>query len=98
MTGTATPLERLLAGVFRAGTMVSGSMLAVGLVLTFVWPTSRTTTILLDGGAFVLLVTPAARVLVSFLDYVWTRDWWFALWTGLVLALLASGFIAALHV
>jgi uncharacterized membrane protein len=97
MTDTATTLERLLARVFRAGTMVSGSMLAAGLLLSFVAPTERATTFLLEGGTFVLLVTPVARVIVSFLDYVWTRDWWFALWTGLVLALLASGFIAALH-
>jgi uncharacterized membrane protein len=90
-------LERLLAQVFRAGTLASGSMLFVGLVLSFVWPSHRGTHLLLDGGAFVLLVTPVARVVVSFVDYLLTRDWWFVLWTGIVLALLASSFIAALH-
>ena len=70
-------------------------MLAVGLLLSFLWPSSRATEILLSGGVLVLLVTPVARVLASFLDYLWMRDWWFVLWTGIVLALLASGFIAA---
>lgn len=90
-------LEHLVARVFRVGTIASGSMLAVGLVLSFVAPSSRVTTFLLGGGVAVLLVTPVARVIVSFLDYLWMRDWWFALWTGIVLALLASSFLTALR-
>jgi uncharacterized membrane protein len=97
VTDTMTPLEHILARVLRAGTFVSGAMLASGLLLTFVWPALPTTRFLLEGGALVLLLTPVVRVLVSFGDYLWTRDWWFALWTGLVLALLASGFMAAFH-
>jgi uncharacterized membrane protein len=73
-------------------------MLAVGLVLSFIRPSSPVTAFLLGGGMIVLLVTPVARVLTSFLDYLWMRDWWFALWTGIVLALLASSFITALHI
>jgi uncharacterized membrane protein len=91
-------LELLLARVFKAGTMASASMLSVGLLASFLWPSSRVTEILLGGGVIVLLVTPIARVLASFLDYLWMRDWWFALWTGIVLALLASSFLTALHV
>ena len=91
-------LEHLLARVFKVGTIASGSMLAVGLVLSFLWPSGRATELLLTGGVIVLLVTPVARVLASFLDYLWMRDWWFALWTGIVLALLASSFLTALHV
>jgi uncharacterized membrane protein len=91
-------LEHLVGRVFKAGTVVSGSMLAVGLLLSFLWPSSRVTENLLAGGVIVLLVTPIARVLASFFDYLWMRDWWFALWTGIVLALLASSFLTALHV
>jgi hypothetical protein len=91
-------LELLIARVFRAGTMASGSMLAVGLLGSFLWPSSRVTKILLGGGVIVLLVTPVARVFASFVDYLRMRDWWFALWTGIVLALLASSFLTALHV
>ena len=97
MKDDLSALERLLSRVFRAGTLASGSMLAVGLMLSFIWPSSHATQILLTGGMAVLLVTPVARVVASFLDYLWMRDWWFALWTGTVLALLASSFIAALH-
>ena len=98
MKDDLSTLERLLGRVFRVGTIVSGSMLAVGLVLSFIRPSSPVTAFLLGGGMIVLLVTPVARVLTSFLDYLWMRDWWFALWTGIVLALLASSFITALHI
>jgi uncharacterized membrane protein len=98
MRDDSSRLEHLLARVFRTGTIVSGAMLAVGLLLSFVSPSSRATTLLLGGGVLVLLATPVARVLTSFLDYVWNHDWWFALWTGIVLALLASSFLTALHV
>lgn len=97
MKDDLSTLESLLARVFKIGTIASGSMLAVGLVLSFVWPSSRTTEVLLATGVLVLLVTPVARVAASFLDYLWMRDWWFALWTGTVLALLASSFLTALH-
>jgi uncharacterized membrane protein len=97
MNDSLSPLESLLSRVLRAGTFLSGIMLAAGLVLSFASPSLPTTRVLLDAGALVLLLTPAARVLVSFVDYVWMRDWWFVLWTGIVLALLASGFTTALH-
>ena len=98
MKDDLSTLELLLARVFRAGTMASGSMLAVGLLGSFLWPSSRVTQILLGGGVIVLLVTPVARVFASFVDCLRMRDWWFALWTGIVLALLASSFLTALHV
>lgn len=98
MKDDLSTLERLLSYVFRGGTILSGSMLALGLLLSFVWPAHRATGLLLGGGVIVLLVTPVARVVASFLDYLWMRDWWFALWTGIVLALLASSFFTALHV
>ena len=53
------------------------------------------TTWVLTTGILILLLTPAVRVLISFADYLLTGDWWFVLWTGIVLLLLASGFIAA---
>ena len=98
MKDDLSTLESLLARVFRAGTMASGSMLAVGLLVSFLRPSSHAAEFLLGGGVIVLLVTPVARVLASFLDYLWRRDWWFALWTAIVLALLASSFLTALHV
>lgn len=97
MKDSLATLESLLGRVFKVGTIASGSMLAVGLVMSFLWPSSRATEVLLTAGVLVLLVTPVARVAASFVDYLWMRDWWFALWTGIVLALLASSFLTALH-
>lgn len=97
MTGTLSTLERLVGGVLRIGTISSGAMLGAGLIGSFLAPDHRVTRMLLGTGLLVLLLTPVARVVVSFLDYLWTRDWWFALWTGIVLALLASAFIAVFH-
>jgi len=91
------PLERVLCRVLRAGTFLSGALLASGLVAAFISPSHRLTSALLAMGLAVLLATPVVRVIVSFVDFVWTKDWWFALSTGVVLALLAGGLIAALR-
>jgi uncharacterized membrane protein len=88
-------LERALGIVLRIGMTTSGAALLAGLVGSFVAPQSAVTHGLLAFGIVVLLLTPAARVATSFVGYVLERDWWFVLWTGIVLALLASGFAAA---
>ena len=95
MSAALPPLERLLCNVLRAGTFVSGALLAAGLVAAFVYPDHPLTRAVLAMGLAVLLLTPVVRVIVSFVDFLWTRDWWFALWTAMVLALLTGGFIAA---
>lgn len=95
MNTDISTLEVWIGRVLRVGTAVSGAMLATGLVLSFLTPTRAATHVLLTGGTIILLLTPTARVALSFVDYLVARDWWFVLWTGLVLALLASGFIAA---
>jgi uncharacterized membrane protein len=53
------------------------------------------TTQILTAGILILFLTPALRVVISFGDYILEREWWFVLWTGIVLVLLAGGFIAA---
>ena len=88
-------LEHVLGIVLRTGMAISGTALLAGLVASFVAPDARATHLLLTVGILVLLLTPAARVLASFIGYLFGREWWFVLWTGIVLALLASGFIAA---
>jgi uncharacterized membrane protein len=95
MSAALPPLERLLCKILRAGTFVSGALLAAGLVAAFVYPRHPLTKALLAMGLAVLLLTPVVRVIVSFVDFLWTKDWWFALSTAIVLALLAGGFIAA---
>jgi uncharacterized membrane protein len=95
MSGDQLTLERLVGRVLAIGTVTSGSILCAGLVLSFVWPNHALTNRLLTAGIIVLFLTPALRVLISFGDYIIERDWWFVLWTGIVLVLLAGGFIAA---
>jgi uncharacterized membrane protein len=88
-------LERKLGGVLTVGTRVSTAVLATGLAATFVLPGSFLTQGLLTVGLFVLLLTPVARVAVSVVGYVGERDWWFVLYTGVVLVLLIASFVAA---
>ncbi len=95
MNTDISTLEVVIGWVLRIGTTVSGTMLAAGLLLSFLLPGHAVTRGLLTGGTLILLLTPTARVALSFVDYILARDWWFVMWTGVVLALLASGFIAA---
>jgi uncharacterized membrane protein len=95
MTGDLERLEHVLGVVLRVGMTTSGAALFAGLIGSFVAPGHRVTHALLNFGIVVLLLTPAARVAASFIGYILERDWWFVLWTGIVLMLLAGGFIAA---
>ena len=49
----------------------------------------------LKAGLGVLLLTPVARVVASVVGYLRARDWWFVLYTVVVLALLIGSFVAA---
>jgi uncharacterized membrane protein len=84
-------LGRLLTSATRATTWV----LALGLAATFAFPASPLTHALLTVGLLVLLLTPLARVAVSVVGFLRARDWWFVLYTGVVLALLLVSFVAA---
>jgi uncharacterized membrane protein len=89
-------LERTLGRVLTVGTRVSTVVLALGLAATFLLPGSRLSHGLLTVGLLVLLLTPVARVVVSVVGYLRERDWWFVLYTSIVLALLIASFVAAL--
>lgn len=95
MSGDLRTLERIVGRVLAIGTVTSGTILLTGLLLSFVWPHHAITNQILTAGILVLFFTPALRVLISFGDYILERDWWFVLWTGIVLVLLAGGFISA---
>ena len=95
MSSDLGTLERLVGRVLAIGTVTSGTILVIGLLLSFVWPGHAVTNQILTVGILVLFLTPAVRVLISFGDYIIEREWWFVLWTGIVLVLLAGGFIAA---
>jgi uncharacterized membrane protein len=95
MSADPAGLERTLGRVLTIGTWVSTSMLALGLVATFIAPDAPVTRTLLTAGLMSLLLTPVARVVVSVVGYVRAGDWWFVLFTGIVLVLLISSFVVA---
>lgn len=93
------PLARTEARIGRLltiGTRVSTTLLAVGLVLSLFAPSSEAARRLLALGLVVLMATPVARVAASVAGFVGQRDWWFVLYTSIVLALLLVSIAAAL--
>jgi uncharacterized membrane protein len=87
-------LERTIGRVLRVGVTASSIALATGLILTFLGAPGAQW--LLNIGVLTLLVTPVARVIVSFADYVGERDWTFVTLTAIVLVELLSSAAAAL--
>jgi uncharacterized membrane protein len=88
-------LEHAIGFVLRGGMSLASAALAAGLALSFVSSAREPARALLAIGISVLLLTPIARVLVSFADFISRRDWLFVVLTGIVLCLLASAFVAA---
>jgi uncharacterized membrane protein len=91
-----TRLERSVAFVLRAGVMLSSACLAIGLALSFAPAAHVVAAALLQIGIVVLLCTPAARVVISTLEYVAEREWRFAALTTIVLLELVASAVAAL--
>lgn len=94
MKATDAGLERLIGRVLRIGVSASSVCLALGLVSLFAFPLASAS--LLQAGIIVLIVTPAARVVLSIIEYVSMRDWTFTLLTSIVLLELVGGALAAL--
>ena len=92
----ATPLERVIGVVLRAGVMASSACLAVGLLLALMMGDGGLAGILLHAGIIVLLATPVARVIVSIVQYASQRDWAFTALTAIVLLELMASAVAAL--
>ena len=86
-------LEVLIGRVLRIGVTASSVALAVGLVLSLGSPGAGLT--ILNVGILLLIATPAARVVLSIVEYALARDWPFTLLTTIVLLELVGGAIAA---
>lgn len=91
-----TRLERSIGMVLRAGVAVSSACLAAGLLLSLSGLAASIATPLLQTGILVLICTPAARVLISTVEYVTEGDWQFAALTAIVLLELIASAVAAL--
>ncbi|HEX6976668.1 MAG TPA: DUF1634 domain-containing protein [Vicinamibacterales bacterium] len=90
-------LEEHLGRLLVTGVVVSAITLLAGLVLYLFLPGSAASSWLLTAGLFVLMGTPMLRVVVSFVEYVRMRDWFFMTTTVIVLAVLATSVFVALY-
>ena len=86
-------LEVLIGRVLRIGVTASSICLAVGLVVSLVAPGAGPA--ILNVGIVLLILTPAARVVLSIVEYATARDWTFTLLTTIVLLELVAGAVAA---
>lgn len=89
-----TQLEILIGRVLRLGVMTSTVCLAIGLALALVHQPQAP--LLLDAGILLLIATPAARVVLSIVEYAIARDRVFLILTSIVFLELIAGAIAAL--
>jgi uncharacterized membrane protein len=87
-------LEAWIGKVLHIGVVASSVLLATGLALDLAHPGSGGWAMRI--GIVVLIATPAARVVLSFLDFIVERDLVFAALTTCVLVELAAGVVAAL--
>lgn len=87
--------ERTSGRVLEVGVMLSAACLALGLVLWALGMEPAASEVL-QAGLLLLMVTPAARVLVSLAEYLYVRDWFFVATTAAVILVLLAGTLSAL--
>jgi uncharacterized membrane protein len=91
VTGAGSPpFERTLLRIMLIGVWLSAALLSVGLAARLVRGRSPGGDALLSVGLIVLMATPALRVVVSIVEAIRQRDW-FWLWTTLAVALVLTG-------
>ena len=88
-------LEVQIGEVLRFGTIASSALFAIGLVMALAGYQSSLAQLLLQAALIILLATPAARVIVSVIEYIRERDWMFVVLTLVVLAALAGSVAVA---
>ena len=88
-------LEVMVGEVLRWGTIASSTLFAVGLVMALAGYRADLAGAMLEDGLVILLATPAARVLVSMIEYIRERDWPFVVLTLIVLLALGGSVAAA---
>ena len=88
-------LELMIGEVLRFGTIASSALLTVGLLMIVAGYRSNVASVLLDAGIVILIATPAARVVVSVVEYIRERDWPFVVLTVIVLGALGASVVAA---
>ena len=81
--------------MLRLGTVTSSACFAAGLMLMIIGRGGALARVLLPAGLFILMATPATRVIVSVVEYGRERDWLFVALTLTVLLALAASVLAA---
>lgn len=89
-------LDAFLGRVLLAGVLASAGCLAVGLVIWMAGGYPVAANRVLATGLILLMATPILRVVVSLVEYVRMRDWFFAATTIVVLAVLMGAVALAL--
>jgi uncharacterized membrane protein len=89
--------ERSLVRLMLTGVWTSSALLTSGLVLRLVRGRSSWGDTLLNVGLLVLMATPVLRVMLSIVEAIGERDW-FWLWTTVAVAAVLAGTVAySLH-
>jgi uncharacterized membrane protein len=88
-------LELAIGRVLKVGSVASTACFAAGLILTIVGRDTLAGA-LLPAGLWILMATPATRVIVSVMEYIRERDWLFVALTLTVLLALAASVLAAM--
>lgn len=96
MKSSDTRFEILIGRVLRTGVVTSTVCLAIGLPLSLAFPALAAGARLLNIGILFLIATPAARVVLSMIEFILEREWPFAVLTAIVLVELVIGAVAAL--
>jgi len=81
-------LEVHLGWLLHTGVLTSAACLAIGLVLWMAGAAAGPANALLTAGLVILMATPILRVIVSLVEYVRMRDWFFVATTVMVFGVL----------
>jgi uncharacterized membrane protein len=90
-------LEHRVGRLLVVGVTLSAVALAIGLTLFLIGPDPRIGTRVIDAGLIILMATPILRVMISVVEYVRMREWFFALITLAVLVVLSVTVFYALR-
>jgi len=86
-------LERQLGRLLNAGVLFAAAVLALGLIFWFALGNARPANLTLTVGLVVLMLTPLARVVASFIVYWRLRDWFFVGTTVMVFVVLVGAWL-----
>jgi uncharacterized membrane protein len=89
-------LEIQLGRMLQAGVLTSAGCLAAGLVVWMSGISPGVAGVLLTAGLLILMATPILRVVVSLVEYVRMRDWFFVGTTVIVFGVLLVTVMLAL--